>query len=304
MLRRARGLCFAHLGLCAGQTCFRKETDHFAAHALDHRFEEVEALELVDQQRILLLDGCVLHATAQFVHLAQVFLPLVVDDGEGDVLLHAGDQLAALALVGLGQVGHHLHGLHAVGDGHHDVLVLLALVQEHVGDHRHGLVGGHFAMSFVALQRRIVHLFDQLFALDALELIRGYRAFGAQLAEEFQLERFEVAALVVFVHDARAHLVEHVEDVQLQALAEQRVVTTLVDHRPLAVHHIIILQQAFPDAEVVLLHFLLCPLDARRHHPVLDHLAFLQAHGVHQFAYPLAVEETHQVIFQRHVELR
>ena len=233
-----------------------------------------------------------------------MFLPLVVDDRERDVLLHTGDQFAALALVGLGQVGHHLHGLHAIGDRHHDVLILLPLVQEHIGDHRHGLVRRHLAVALVAGQGRIVDLFDQLLGLDVLEVLGVHRAFTAQATEELQLEAVEIAALVVFVHHAGAHFVEHVQHVQLQAFAEERMVAALVDHRPLAVHHIVILQQALTDAEVVLLHLLLRALDARRHHPVLDHFAFLQAHGVHQLRDALAVEQAHQIILQRDIELR
>ena len=36
---------------------------------------------------------------------------------------------------------------------------------------------------------------------------------------------------------------------------------------------------------------------------VLDHLTLFQAQAVHQFADPFAVEQAHQVIFQRNVEL-
>ena len=39
---------------------------------LQHRCEEVVALELVDHQRVLLLIGSVLHALAQVVHITQV----------------------------------------------------------------------------------------------------------------------------------------------------------------------------------------------------------------------------------------
>ena len=55
----------------------------------------------------------------------------------------------------------------------------------------------------------------------------------------------------------------------------------LVDDGTLLVHHIIVLDQALTDTEVVLFDLLLCALDALRDHWALDHLAILESKTVH-----------------------
>ena len=67
----------------------------------------------------------------------------------------------------------------------------------------------------------------------------------------------------------------------------------LVDDRTLLVHHIIILQQALTDTEVVLFFLLLGALDAVVYHLGLDHLAILEAKLVHDAGNAIVGEETH-----------
>ena len=67
----------------------------------------------------------------------------------------------------------------------------------------------------------------------------------------------------------------------------------LVDDRTLLVHHIIILQQALTDTEVVLFFLLLGALDAVVYHLCLDHLAILEAKFVHNAGNSIVGEETH-----------
>ena len=77
-----------------------------------------------------------------------------------------------------------------------------------------------------------------------------------------------------------------------------------VDHVTLTVHHIVVLNQALTDTEVVLLHFLLRVLDRLADHRVLNHLTLLHAEAVHHGSYTLRTEHSHQVILKRHEEYR
>jgi len=75
-----------------------------------------------------------------------------------------------------------------------------------------------------------------------------------------------------------------------------------VDYGTLLVHHVVIFQQTFTDAEVVFFHFLLCAFDGFGDHAVLNHLTFLEAEPVHYAGDTVGGEQTHQVVFQRYEE--
>ena len=77
-----------------------------------------------------------------------------------------------------------------------------------------------------------------------------------------------------------------------------------VDEVTLLVHDIIVFDESFTDTEVVLLYFLLRTFDRGRDHRVLDHLAFLEAHTVHDRSDTLGAEHTHQVVLEGNVEDR
>ncbi len=83
----------------------------------------------------------------------------------------------------------------------------------------------------------------------------------------------------------------------------QGVATALVDDLALGVHHVVVFQEALPDAEVVLLDLLLGTLDALGDHACLDDLPLFVAHAVHHLAHALRAKQTHQVVLQAHVEL-
>jgi hypothetical protein len=89
-----------------------------------------------------------------------------------------------------------------------------------------------------------------------------------------------------------------------KAVAKQGVAAFFVNGFALDVHHVVVFEQAFADAEVVFLHFFLCAFDGFGHHRVLDHVAFFVAHFVHQAGDAVALEQAHEVVFERHVELR
>ena len=76
----------------------------------------------------------------------------------------------------------------------------------------------------------------------------------------------------------------------------------LVNHLTLLVHDVVVLQQLFPDVEVVGLDLLLGVGDGPSDHAVLDRDAFFHAELEHQLGDPLGGENAHQVVFQRQIE--
>ena len=112
-----------------------------AVHLLDHLAEELVGLELVDQQRILVLIASVLHRVAQLVHLTQVLLPRLIDVVQDDGLLELLHDRATLAGIGVAEVAADIVDEAAIGQRHHDALVDLALLLVDLMEYRISLLG-------------------------------------------------------------------------------------------------------------------------------------------------------------------
>ena len=80
---------------------------------------------------------------------------------------------------------------------------------------------------------------------------------------------------------------EHVGDVRAQSVAMQCVAAAFVYDFALSVHHIIVLQQALPNPEIVFLDLFLCPFNGLCDHGMLNHVTFLVAHPIHHFRNPV-----------------
>ena len=106
-LRLLRAVLERHEGL-------EEEGQDVLVERLEHRGEEVVALQLVDHHRVLLLVGGVLDALLEVVHLAEVLLPVLVDLVEDDVLAQGLGDLAALGVVGALEIDREGHLLAAV----------------------------------------------------------------------------------------------------------------------------------------------------------------------------------------------
>ena len=155
---------------------------------------------------------------------------------------------------------------------------------------RLALEGCHGFLEGTLLEVRVVVAVDELFF--------GERTFHGEHLEEL----FAAALIVVALDDVDHAVPDHVGDVHADALAHQGVAALLVDHGALLVHHVVVFEQALADAEVVLLDLLLCTLDALRDHRSLDALSLLEAETVHHGGDALGCEQTHQLVFKRHVE--
>jgi hypothetical protein len=90
-------------------------------------------------------------------------------------------------------------------------------------------------------------------------------------ADVRELDRLVLVARVK-LDDRLETLLEHPDDLRAQPLAAQDLLPLPVDERPLAVGHLVVLEQVLADVEVALLDLLLHVLDAARDEPVLDAL--------------------------------
>ena len=96
---------------------------------------------------------------------------------------------------------------------------------------------------------------------------------------------------------------EHVVQIDGQALTREGIIALGVDSLALDVHDIIVLEQTLADAEVVLFDFSLRTLDRLRDHRVLDHLALFVTHLIHELGDAITLEQAHQLVLQTHIKL-
>ncbi|MCG3775496.1 MAG: hypothetical protein JW395_2336 [Nitrospira sp.] len=96
--------------------------------------------------------------------------------------------------------------------------------------------------------------------------------------------------------------VDHVAKIVFQIRPAQDGAPVMVNHLALLVHDVVVLQQLFPDIEVVALDLLLGIGDSPGDHAMFDRDTFFHAELEHQLGDPLGGEDTHQVVFQRQIE--
>ena len=250
-----------------------------------------------------MLEARVLHVAPQVVHVAKVLFPVLVDDGENHRFLQGVEHALALGQDTLLDVGTHLQGLPAVGERDQDVLEVVLLVVVHALNHGVRALGEVHQLGLVQLLCTQVGLVGQLLRLPRRKPVEVHRGLDAKVAQQRHAERFVILLRMRRQHMGLDELVEHVGDVGADAVAVQGVAAALVDDLALGVHHVVVFQKALPDAEVVLLHLLLGPLDALGDHAGLDDLPFFVAHPVHHLAHALRAKQPHQVVLQAHVEL-
>ena len=134
------------------------------------------------------------------------------------------------------------------------------------------------------------------------EGIFSKRNFHCKYLHDIQLECLVVHRRACLRDKRISSVINHIGDIHTNTLTHKRMVAFCVDHITLLVHHVIILDEAFTNTEVVLLHFLLCTLNRRRDHVMFNHLALLEAHLIHQACQAVRTEHTHQVILHTHIE--
>jgi len=280
------------------------EGDDLLANLGHHVGEEVERLHLVLHDRVLAPERAEADALLQLVELAQVVGPLLVDRLEHGGALQRLVDLLPVRLKGLVDVRHGPDRVLAVGevDEHlldHIVAALLLQVAQRLVE-RLGNVG---ALLPVVVGRHVVDVVHDAILPELHELLAVHLQVEGEGAEEVLPQARNVALPVVPLHERLDVLVEHVEHLAVEPLAGEGLAAALVDDLALRVEHVVVLQLALPDGEVVLLHLRLRPLDALVDPGVRDDLALLDAHAVHDLRHPVRAEEAHQVVLEGDVEL-
>ena len=192
----------------------------------------------------------------------------------------------------------------AIGNRDQDVLVHLSFGLIDVLDLRIGDLGQFVHTAFETLQRCLSDLLTQFLTFAAREGLFIERHLDSESLHDVELQALVVTRLTRLIEDSLSGLVDHIGDIHTYTLTHQGVATFGVDEVTLLVHDVVVFDQSFTNTEVVLLHFLLRPLDRAGDHGVLDHLALLEAHSVHDAGYTLGAEHTHQVVLQRDIEDR
>ena len=234
----------------------------------------------------------------EVIQLAEVLLPVVVNDMEQDYLLELFDDRLALAFIGFLQVAGNVVDTLAVGDWHHDAFVHRPLIFINLLDDRpcNGLDA--LGLAHESLHCLLEAAFCQLVMVNAHELVFRERAFHCQNLQEL----FLAALVVVLFDDVHTAVPDDVRDVHTDTLAHQRMATLLVDDGTLLVHDIIVLQQPLTNTEVVLLDLLLRTFDAVGNHRTFNAFAVFEAQPVHHLGDTFRAEETHQLVLKRHIE--
>ena len=179
------------------------------------------------------------------------------------------------------------------GHTYHLIVLSLGAFIDH-GHHLVGIGSHDFVLLTEAFQHTLISFLGQLIGMHRLLLLCSKGNFHGHDLQEALAASFPVIVLYDIAHAVPYH----VADIHAQSLTHQCMMTLLIDYGALFVHHIIILEQALAHSEVVLLHLLLCILNAASNHAVLYHLSVLEAQFVHHAGNTLVGKQTHEVIFQ------
>ena len=168
---------------------------------------------------------------------------------------------------------------------------------------RIGLLRNLLQFGFIMVINDRVEFLHQRTLTLLQEVLFFKRRFATERADHGHLEVFEIFRLPSVGHECFAYVMNHLGNIDGQAVAEEGVAAFAVNRGTLLVHHVIVFQQTLTDAEVVFLDFLLGAFDGLGNHAVLDHIAVLVAHAVHDFRDTVGAEQTHEVVLQRDEEL-
>src|SRR4051794_2495138 len=257
--------------------------------------------------------------------LGQVVVTAAVAVRGVDLDLDVEDHPREVRPDGVHQVGEEVEGLVLVGDERvdlgepaevdalaqvvHVVQVLAPLVvddlqQQIALERTHELVAELLLATVVERERLLGQHLDELLALvDAVDAVRpeADREDALQRGEEaVDVPVLDEVAGGVLVGDAAQHLGDLLAGDVAHVAALEHLVAVLVDDPPLLVHHVVVLEDALADQEVLLLDLLLCLLDLLRQHPGLDGLLVPLLVGgaepVEDLVDPVTGEQAHEVV--------
>ena len=281
----------------------QKCRSYFHIEIVEHLFKQVERFNLVDHQRIFLLIRCVLNRLAQLVKLAEMFFPEFVDRDKKNGFFPFLDNRGRFALKSLLEIYSQVEHTFSVGHRNHD-LTFCSVTFNPVLDNRIGYLDDTGIVAFKGFHGGSMQILDQFFFRAAAELFCRERHLYGKNLEHFKRQILIIGRSIVGVDQVFDNIPEHIVDVHADTFAKQGVMAARVDVCALLVHHVIILQKTFTDTEVVFFYSLLGILNGVVDHFRLDHLSFLKTEAVEHAHHAVGHEQTHQLIFKRHVEHR
>src|SRR5450759_1457370 len=230
--------------------------------AVHHVLEEVEPLALVLDQRVALAESAQVDALLQVVHVEQVVLPARVDD-----LQHHGALDAAHLLLA-------------------DEALALVVLGERVVD---GEVDDF-------LQRRRAEI--------DVALLEG-RVVDLPKTDEEGVEvplLGELLALEVQAHRALHELADHLADLLAEVLAHEDALPLVVDHTPLLVHDLVVLEHVLAAQEVELLDLDLRLLYHAAQHLGLERLSLFGPQTAEDAVHAVAGEQADELVLGGEIE--
>ena len=208
---------------------------------------------LVDDEGVLLLVGGVLHALAELVELAEVFLPQLVDGDNHEGLVPLLDYGAAFGFESLAEVAAEVEHALAVGDGHHNETVIVGVCLSHGAEHGERHLAYSCVLAVEGLNGGLVEGVDAFLGRHILVFLGREWSLDGKETEDFGAEVVVVGGAVVGADEVLDGVVDHVRHVDAYAFAEDGVAAALIDVGALLVHHVVELEEALADAVVVLL---------------------------------------------------
>ena len=265
--------CLTHLRLCRLLLLLllligllhRNLTTHkhcycLVVHSAEHRLEEVERLKLINQQRIFLLIAGILNRLAQLVEFTQMLLPRLVDRHEQNCLLPCLGNILALGIDTLLHIYCDAKHALAVGDRHAHHSLGSVLLHD-AAEHRQCHLSHALALAAKCGNGCLVDAVNHLATVEAAILGIGERHVDGKHGEHLHAELLIILGSTEAIHHILHAVVDHVHYVDADALSHEGVVAAGVNHVTLGVHHVVVFEEVLADAEVVLLHALLCVLD-------------------------------------------
>ena len=223
-------------------------------HIVNHIVEELSTLQLEDYQRVLLLVACILYRVFQLVKSTEVLLPALVDDVEQYGLFELFYHALTFRVVCLFKVTRDVVNTLAVGDRNHDALISVALILVNLLDN--GVTDSLYSVGLTleGIHSQLERLLSKSVVITFDKLLISERTFHREHLYELFL-----ASLVVVVLDDVYHAVpDDIRNIHSDTFTHKSVTTFLIYYGTLFVHHVVVLEQAFTNTEVVLFDLLLC----------------------------------------------
>ena len=244
-------------------------TDRFLLDAIHHGGEEVESFALIFHQGIALRHGPEADAIAQVIHLIQVLAPFAIEHGQDDLALQfPGDvfpEFCFPSTVGrLSVIDKNLRKEVRTDSGAAATRILFYLLN----GHRHRI---------------------QL--LESRPQLLKIPIFGVALGRGL---RYVAVDRVV---DEGANLV-------FDVFAVEHSLALPVDDQALAVEDVVVLENVLANFEVLRFDLRLRGSDRVRHHLGFDRYVIRDVEATQEGIDHVGLEQAHQIVFQRKVELR